>query len=497
MQLRHVCGETKGSQKKRSNKRHLPPIQNMSESESDLSDSSLLAELANLVAEFQNCEPSSEESESDHNQPESEKQREARMAAEKARLAKLAKLESLAQAVSSCNQCRDDTAAAAAPACTIFGEQASSSASPVDRQSSLSGIQRVAEVLENHNVKEAIKSLKQQSKEASFPTAQLESCMKDAVRHDGGLLSPEEVVEEGLVALADSFGSAEPSAPVFAPQARSMPSELQVWASKLEQTAASFQVCQDNFFQVHSKDLSIQHDKCISLMNFVVKAEEGEAGPLSFVQFVSWDWAARRRGRRLRIERGRFVWRPPAKTIDGHNADDLSDMFDSGARIIIADCGATLVKQRGQFRTSVPPNIFSIYQTLFNAVQVQSAGDSLLEYDRCFVCGQLVGFMCPLCKLRSHRQCCESLATSAASSAQACAEGHAHFDEVQLAVALAYKANTNDSTGSKLQSVVSFDSADQTSTTGAALIDLLGTICFLCAATLAVVRDNGQAVFDP
>ena len=359
----------------------------------------------------------------------------------------------------------------------------------------------MADVLENHNVKEAIKSLKQQSKEASFPTAQLESCMKEAVRHDGGLLSPEEVVEEGLVALADSFGSAKPSAPVFAAQATSMPSELQVWASKLEQTAASFQACQDSFFQVHSEDLSNQHDKCISLVNFVVKAEEGEAeaeaGLVSFVQFVSWDWAARRRGRRLRIERGRFVWRPPARTIDGHNADDLSEMFDSGARIIIADCGATLVKQRGQFRTEVPPNIFSIYQTLFNAVQVQSPGDSLLEYDRCFVCGQLVGFMCPLCKLRSHLQCCESLATSIASPVQACAEGHAHLDEVQLAVALAYKANTNDSTGSKLQNLVSFDSADQTSTTRPALIDLLGTVCFLCAATLAIVRDNGQAVFDP
>ena len=88
----------------------------------------------------------------------------------------------------------------------------------------------------------------------------------------------------------------------------------------------------------------------------------------------------------MRIERGRFVWKPPARAIDGKSNNDLSQLFNDGwARIIIHDVGATLVKARNQYRTAVPDHVLSVYNTLLTCCIDSYEGDDS-EYGACFVC---------------------------------------------------------------------------------------------------------------
>lgn len=492
-------------------------------SDSDLSDSSLLEELAKLVEEeYQNLEDTSEESDSEPENQDVETT--ARKAIEKLKLEKLSKVKSLSTAVCSSERYKDepeqvpatsglDMQIVTSSSSTSSRHIASSKSShPKDPEPvSLKKIQRVEEALDGLVVKDAIKTLKAKSENNQFPTSQLESLMKEKTDQDvgyAGLLFPEETVQEGLVELAESFDVKQLPNPALSSMAKNAGhSELAMWAGKLEQTASSFHACQDTFFKLDGSTLTVspELDRCISLMQFLLpaddlgheKQETPEREVVSLIQFVSWDSVRSKRGRRLRIERGRYVWCPPGRFINGRHADDLSDKFDAGARIIVADCGATLVKQRGQFRTEVPPNILSVYQTLLGAVQDQSGASTMMELDRCFICQQLVRFMCPICKLRSHEDCCQSLALSSVGSPLVSPGCECDEDEdlkLRVAVASAYRAHTSDLDGSKLLSILHFDSADQVANTGG-LIDLLGSACLLCSSTFAVLQDHGQTVF--
>ena len=502
-------------------KQKLQTKKTTEESDSDLSESSLLGELAKLVEEYQNLEDTSEESDSE---PESQDvETTARKAMEKLKLEKLSKVKSLSTAVCSSEQYREEPkhvpATSALDMQIVTSSSSSSSGHIAPSKSSpakdfepvpLKAFQRVEEALDGVLVKEAIKTLKAKSENKQFPTAQLESLMQEKANQDvgyTGLQFPEEVVQQGLVDLAESLDAKQlPNLALSSTAQNTGHSELAMWAGKLQQTASSFQACQDTFFKLDGSTLTVspQLDRCISLVQFLLPADDlghetqetPEKEIVSLVQFVSWDSVRSKRGRRLRIERGRFVWCPPGRFINGRHADDLSDKFNAGARIIIADCGATLVKQRGQFRTEVPPNILSVYQTLVGATQDQAGASTMMELDRCFVCQQLVGFMCPICKLRSHEDCCQSLAVSCIGSllvSPGC-ECEDEDSKLRVAVASAYRANTSDLDGSKLLSIVHFDSADQVANTGR-LVDLLGSACLLCSSTFAVLQDHGQTVF--
>ena len=138
---------------------------------------------------------------------------------------------------------------------------------------------------------------------------------------------------------------------------------VRLWAQQLLATAESFCKHEQNMF-TRFDSMGMDFHRCISLVHFVEDAKDlasAEAGPrgeetASTVSFVHWDRPVPSvmRGRKLRVEKGRFVWRPPATVIDGQCSDDLAEAFaEKWAQIIIADCGATLVKAKGQFRPVV------------------------------------------------------------------------------------------------------------------------------------------------
>ena len=218
-------------------------------------------------------------------------------------------------------------------------------------------------------VKEAIKTLNTRTQDR-VSTDTMQQILKGSSASNP-LLTEEEVAEDCVAQLALMPElMKEPTGPTGVPKTSangplSDPHHalVRLWAQQLLATADSFHKHEENMF-TRFDSMGMDFHRCISLVHFVEDAKDlasAEAGPsgeetASTVSFVHWDRPVPNvmRGRKLRIEKGRFVWKPPASVIDGQCSDDLAEAFaERWAQIIIADCGATLVKAKGQFRPVV------------------------------------------------------------------------------------------------------------------------------------------------
>jgi len=349
-----------------------------------------------------------------------------------------------------------------------------------------------------HIVREAVDSLSHQNN-GVFPVEKLDPCMKSASSTYAGLLSPEEEAEEGILALAGSSVGTEVPAEVLGTRPLGN-SELQTWAKHLGNTTLAFHSCsstESGFFASRSMDASLE--RSISLVHFIEESEHPEnpdgtgSATASLVQFVHWDLPMRYWGRRLRIEKGRFVWKPPARVVGGKNQDDISHLFTAGlARIILHDVGASLVKARGQFRTNVPPSVLVVYNTLM-ACCVES-GES--DYGPCFVCQEMVNFRCPLCNLWSHESCLLHVASSSLTATGASCD---KFEDEEAPIPLntarylltTYQSASQDWSGNHLASLTAFDSADSCHSKGQ-IGPLTTSSCLLCKGTLQVWEREGM-----
>ena len=194
-------------------------------------------------------------------------------------------------------------------------------------------------------------------------------------------------------------------------------------------------------------------------------------------------------GRRLRIERGRIVWK--ANSRNPHD-DDLVSFFESGrAKIVIRDIGCSLVKARGEFRTQVPKNILAIYESLQGAP---------MDSDTCFVCRLACKQFCPLCKLWGHGDCVRGLACKICKWDRDCAGGHEDANQDDLAgaagadlatigVALAntFGSNCPDHSPGVVASFLGFDKASEEYPDHGCMeppFQLAHGACFLCGCLL-------------
>lgn len=347
------------------------------------------------------------------------------------------------------------------------------------------------------------------------------------VRHAyGSLIGPEEEAQEGLLRIAAFPDSVQVSQSQVSPkpapatsssqgqgqsqnmQKTEQQKSLSVWADALAHACRAFNAHEHQFFTPWAA-FGSGLDRCISLIQFVedrpdqsdaavaagilgeeeaiengqdnVTTEESVAS--SYLQFVHWDFASppNMTGRRLRIEAGRFVWKPPSRRLQD---DNLWHLFQAGrARAVIANVGVTLVKAKGQFRTEVPPEISRIVSVLTNATQGLVEG----EEDKCFICAHLADSLCPTCSLWSHSECCDELVQSLRPLSHDTDGSESNYDHdsslLASAVASTYMDLSCDSQGLFAASLVRFDDAERTNLEdGKALcsLRLLDSVCPLC-----------------
>lgn len=358
--------------------------------------------------------------------------------------------------------------------------------------------QKLESAISVHAVREAVDAISTQNA-GKVPIEQINSAMNTAKSVYGGMLSPEEEAEEGILAIA--CGTV-PTETVEQPGADS---NLQRWANEFGKTTSAFEVCQSAPLGFFSDEcMSGDLDRCISLVHFMepITNAEGTEGVASIVQFVHWDLPTRFWGRRLRIERGRFVWKPPARAVDGKSNDDLSQLFNDGwGRIIIRDVGATLVKARSQYRTAVPDHVLSVYNTLLTCCTDSDESDDS-EYGACFVCKDMVKYRCPTCNLWSHDSCLFRVACSSSlQSSQSAFAGHEDENAcekqelpLQIAqhVAQVYLSTANDLGGCKLGSLAAFECCEQSECAKlkGRIGPLIDSCCLLCRGAYDRYRDG-------
>lgn len=358
------------------------------------------------------------------------------------------------------------------------------SASGADRKD-LDRLQEVEEALRAHTVKEAIDTLSNQSNKQHGPQLNgLEACMHGAMSAHGGLLSPEEEAEEGLLELAAGQagqGQDDPSSETLA-------EELKIWAAEFTKTSSAFHALSSEFFQDRPMDETLH--RCISLVQFVeVEAVEAEPSHVesehsgdvgydrdqrlgSYLQFVFWDFPSSWTGRRLRVEQGRFVWRAPARIVDGTTPDNMTDLFSRGlAKVVLHDCKAALLKARGQFRTNVPPNVLQVYQTL---LAVTGCADECgAELGACFLCKGAVEYKCPTCRLWSHDECCSN------------------FEAAM--VYQSFCSHTSDRTGETIESLSHFELSEERFEWRSRIGPLTQASCALCCAAVTAHGELGRS----
>lgn len=368
--------------------------------------------------------------------------------------------------------------------------------------------QHFEEMVDSHNVENAIKHLRSSKKLAADSTStnpagnqsqidpfdQLPNHLGTVRAAYGSLMGPEEEAEEGLLSLASfpqqrQVESSQSTQPVSDAQ---QANQLSAWATALANVCLSFHRHEAQFFPaLDSFDDSMA--RSISLVQFVegndqsavghfidqAMSEGGEIGSdqhceggsaaqsfeTSTIQFVHWDFPRppNMTGRRLRIEANRFVWKPPSRNI---HDDNLRHLFETGkARVLIADVGAALVKAKGQFRTEIPPHINNIFRSLTNATH----GLAEAEASKCFICNVEVNSLCPTCGLWSHHDCCDALMHSV-EPRQVCdgnlpdhcsEDGEGPPLQVADAVTAKYMSASSDREGLFAASLVRFDNAEQ------------------------------------
>ena len=360
-------------------------------------------------------------------------------------------------------------------------------------------VHKFEEVIAERAVRDAVQAISSQKQSEAFP-ANLEKSMREANEAHGGLLLPEEEAEEGLLELAQPIVDA-PEATHCAPLI-SHDQMVERWAKQLATTARAFQAEAGKFFQ--DVAMSSELHRSISLVQFMeevpVADSEGQSNEAegdgdttlvtSMLQFVHWDSPEAQWGRRLRIEQGRFVWKPPGKVAAGVSEDDLRPLFSDGmARIVIHDIGAALVKARGMFRTDVPPNVLRIYKALSIAVQTGNQ-ENTGEFGFCFLCKEQANTLCPLCQLWSHSHCCFALAAkiSGVSNEPSTDDvGEAELPvETHPAVASAYgRGSGAQSELDTIAGLVDFESSDLRRPCRDHLF-IRQASCLLCRALLAL-----------
>ena len=232
-----------------------------------------------------------------------------------------------------------------------------------ENKENLKEMQRFEEAIGSHLVKEALSSIKASGSADSSQA--LESSIKIAAELNPAL-TIEEQAEEAVVAVAFASDQQSPdrsarSTAAPPPPPTSSSRLIELWARQLWKTASAFESFLGKFFPDLSS-MGWDFHRSISLVQFVEEgvhadAMAASAAPApeetvcpSFLQFVHWDWPMPQvmRGRKLRIEKGRFVWKPPSRV---PSDDDLHLAFQQGwARIVLADVGAALLKARGMFR---------------------------------------------------------------------------------------------------------------------------------------------------
>lgn len=489
------------------------------------SDSSLLQELTKLIIEAENQEVNSEEEEENGVD-------ESKESALKLQQDKIEKLSASVAADAKYVRGGAPNVSVAASGIKPPSKSTPAKENPEDRRK----MQQLEAAVGDHELKSAIKSLA--STKSGVATDHLATCMEHVSDSYGGLLHIEEQAEESLLELAhqkhgdvDSTHDAasgsgssvgNTTATVQATPQANKPAfrvdDAYVWAKQLFKFASAFRKHQDDFFA--SRDMNKDLYRSISLVHFVdtivdlgevgipnERDVEGQMAGCSTIQFVHWDRPETYLGRRLRLERGRFVWRPPGRVTGGKSEDDVSDLFtNSMARVIIHDCGATLVKAKGDFRAQVPEDVLLIYKCLSAAA---SGGGSDGDMGPCFLCKTLTDFFCPTCQLYSHDDCCLGLAVQlAAQNAEHSAlrqtkpSDPSLFESSNLSPEMCtllggvYRDASGDLDGSQLSSLVSFDCVEERHPCRN-FLQLKESSCVLCKAALFAWEDTGLAVFGP
>lgn len=482
------------------------------------SDSSLLQELTKLIIEAENQEVDSEEEEEkgvDENKE----------SALKLQQDKIEKLSASVAADAKYVRGGAPTVSVAASGIKASSKSTPAEEKPEDRRK----MQNLEAAVGDHELKSAIKSLA--STKSGIATDHLATCMEHVNDSYGGLLHIEEQAEESLRELAHqkhgdvdsthdaASGSGSSVGNTTATnKAASRVDDAYVWAKQLFQTASAFRRHTDDFFA--SRDMNKDLYRSISLVHFVDRiADLGEVdipnepnvgehmASCSTIQFVHWDRPETFWGRRLRLERGRFVWRPPGRITDGKSQDDVSDLFtNSMARVIIHDCGATLVKAKGDFRTQVPEHVLLIYKCLSAAA---SGGGSDGDMGPCFLCKTLADFFCPTCQLYSHDDCCLGLVAQLAEQnaehsalRQTKPSDPSLFEPSDLSpemcalLGAVYREASGDLDGLQLSSLVTFDCLEERHPCRN-FLQLRQSSCVLCKASFFAWEGTGLAVFGP
>eukprot|EP00438_Fugacium_kawagutii_P005071 Skav200542 [mRNA] locus=scaffold676:275833:284757:+ [translate_table: standard] len=372
-------------------------------------------------------------------------------------------------------------------------------------------MQNLEAAVGDHAVKQAIQSLSSDKANDLHPD-RVTNCMKKAAESYNGLLTPEEEAEESLLELACQQ-DANPAVSSFG---MSTEQDAQIWANQLGKMALAFQSFGEKFFD--SREMTDSLFRRISLVHFFDNIDTGAssgsdavASAGSTIQFVHWDIPGRYWGRRLRIERGRFVWRAPARLVNGESDDNLGHLFHSSrARVILHDCGAALVKATGCWRTPVPEQIHSVYTCLSSAAAVCDGTDEG-DPGSCFVCKRLAVYLCPICQLYSHQECCIALASrlhdlnpqsyqSIGDTGELQASG-SDGDHLPLnlcsVVASFYRDTCKDNDGSQLSSLSAFELAEQQDQPCKFPLPFRQTSCPLCKGVLTALEDAGSILFGP
>lgn len=302
----------------------------------------------------------------------------------------LQKINALSAAVASSSKYRGSIATSASTSAADQGTAAFGDVSG-DSLADLVETQRVEDALDACHLKDAVSKLASSSSSSHSTGGKAETTGSFLLGGDTAasgalvqhlqnvrqtykdLIGPEEEAQEGLMNLA-SFP--EEAAPKAAKKQQSneiakreelarQEAKISQWAGELSATAAAFALHAGHFFPDRN-DFGQSMVREISLVQFVEETciQEGDAfpdmgslpapeaslqepdgdtepePPSTYMQFVFWDFVKPPRlvGRRLRLEAGRFVWKPPARNMDD---DDLGSLFTAGsARVILVHLAA-------------------------------------------------------------------------------------------------------------------------------------------------------------
>ena len=330
-------------------------------------------------------------------------------------------------------------------------------------------------------------------------------------------------------------------------------SALRSWALGLAATSKAFHnltdqigARDDDVPAVVAVDLDSSFDKHISLVMFCEDAGDaisalrhgepdgalpdnvdGHDGCYTCsLQFVFWDDAVGRRGRRLTIESRRFKWIGPSRCKRCHqricaclageedNDDNLRVFFENDtAQILIKKVGATLVRAAGRCRTDIPKDTWTVYSILSaihgkrqsasathgdgygdGEVGEDSRGAALLcqNLDKCNMCGKRAAVICPVCNNSNHDECQATLLTRCLKQYRVVMEADIAASDpadTQLAVAWLCAHNCGHEFGGRLKYIAYLDSTQSN-------FKIAGVSCLLCKTALDAMAAHGPIVFS-